>query len=77
MATPVDNTAAGAAAADNLPALESMANATHGNAKALFGILFIQYCSYAFFYIMDHILDLAPPYYIALKVQKKEDEKNK
>ena len=75
MATPVDNTATGNTTANStsssLPTLESMANATHGNAKALFGILFIQYCSYAFFYIMDHILDLAPQYYIALKVTKK------
>lgn len=47
--------------------LESMATATHGNAKALFGILFIQYCSYAFFYIMDHFHDLYPEYFYELK----------
>ena len=35
--------------------MQSMKSATIGNAKALFGILFIQYCSYAFFYIMDHV----------------------
>ena len=45
----------------------SMATATHGNAKALFGILFIQYCSYAFFYIMDHFHDRYPEHFFPLK----------
>ena len=52
--------------------MDSMNNATIGNAKALFGILFIQYCSYAFFYIMDHIYKIYPEYYTELKFQNKD-----
>lgn len=47
--------------------MDSMSNATIGNARALFGILFIQYCSYAFFYLMDHFFEIYPSYFTQLK----------
>ena len=37
--------------------------ASTGNAKALIGAIFLQYCSYAVFYIMDEIYGLAPDHY--------------
>ena len=47
--------------------------ATHGNSKALFGALFLQYCSYSVFYILDELQSIAPPHYRALiKEQEKE-----
>ena len=33
------------------------------NSKALIGALFIQYCAYGIFYVMDEIKKLAPPVY--------------
>lgn len=54
-----------------------MSNATIGNARALFGILFIQYCSYAFFYLMDHIYDIHPEYYTKLKFDGNDNAKAK
>ena len=37
--------------------------ASTGNAKALIGAIFLQYCSYAVFYIMDEIYGIAPDHY--------------
>ena len=51
--------------------MQSMKSATIGNAKALFGILFIQYLSYAFFYIMDHVYQIYPEYFTLLKQNNK------
>lgn len=71
MSTPINSTAANnATLAGRMFELDSMSNATHGNAKALFGILFIQYCSYAFFYIMDHIQGIYPDHFVTLKKDK-------
>lgn len=33
------------------------------NSKALIGSLFIQYCAYAAFYIIDEFKEMAPPMY--------------
>ena len=33
------------------------------NSKALIGALFIQYCAYGIFYIMDEYKKLSPPLY--------------
>ena len=33
------------------------------NTKALIGSLFIQYCAYAVFYIIDEFKSIAPPLY--------------
>ena len=33
------------------------------NSKALIGALFIQYCAYGIFYVMDEIKKLSPPVY--------------
>ncbi len=33
------------------------------NSKALIGALFIQYCAYGVFYIMDEFKKMAPPLY--------------
>jgi len=37
--------------------------ASIGNSKALIGCVFLQYCGYALFYILDELMDLAPPHY--------------
>ena len=37
--------------------------ATIGNSKALVGVIFLQYCSYAIFYLMDEFKDIAPRHY--------------
>lgn len=41
-------------------------SATSGNAKALMGAIFLQYCSYAVFYIMDELTKISPPHYKSL-----------
>lgn len=48
----------------------SAANASTGNAKALIGVLFLQYCSYAFFYLGDHIKEIYPPHFTLLTKQE-------
>ena len=65
MSTPLNSSAP--TNSTSMFSMDSMSNATHGNAKALFGILFIQYCSYAFFYIMDHVQNIYPDHYTDLK----------
>lgn len=40
--------------------------ASTGNAKALIGAIFLQYCSYAIFYILDELNTLSPSHYKAL-----------
>jgi len=49
--------------------------ATLGNAKALFGIIFLQYCSYAIFYILDELFRISPSHYKELvKMEDVEKE---
>ena len=36
------------------------------NSKALIGALFIQYCAYGVFYIMDEFKKISPPMYKAV-----------
>ncbi len=45
------------------------------NSKALVGALFIQYCAYGIFYIMDEFKKLAPPMYKELNVDVIEEHK--
>ena len=40
--------------------------ASTGNAKALIGAIFLQYCSYAIFYLMDELNGISPSNYKAL-----------
>ena len=40
--------------------------ATVGNSKALIGAIFLQYCSYAIFYLFDEFNSIAPPMHRAL-----------
>ena len=73
MASPVDPTQEQSMqqyTMDRFYSMQSMKSATIGNAKALFGILFIQYCSYSFFYIMDHVFQIYPEYFTELKKKK-------
>ena len=44
----------------------SGATATVGNSKALMGTLFIQYCAYAIFYILDEFNDISQEHYTPL-----------
>ena len=49
--------------------------ASVGNAKALIGTIFLQYCSYSIFYILDEIYKISPPMYRPLiKEQQVETE---
>ena len=41
-------------------------SASTGNAKALIGAIFLQYCSYAIFYLMDELNGISPSNYKAL-----------
>ena len=47
--------------------------ASVGNAKALIGTIFLQYCSYAVFYIFDEITGIAPSMYRPL-IKEQEEE---
>ena len=47
--------------------------ASVGNAKALIGCIFLQYCSYAVFYIFDEITGISPAMYKAL-IKEQEEE---
>lgn len=40
--------------------------ASIGNSKAMIGVIFLQYCSYALFYILDEVYGWAPPHYTPL-----------
>ena len=40
--------------------------ASTGNAKALIGAIFLQYCSYAVFYLLDELNSISPSHYKAL-----------
>ena len=48
--------------------------ATTGNAKALIGVIFIQWVAYAFFYLADAYLKIAPPMFKHLKNDDDESE---
>ena len=54
--------------------------ASTGNAKAMIGAIFLQYCSYAVFYVLDELNSLSPSHYKALVSEqeagppKQEDE---
>jgi hypothetical protein len=37
--------------------------ASIGNAKAMIGTLFLQYCAYAVFYVLDEFFGMAPSHY--------------
>lgn len=51
-------------------------SASIGNAKAMIGALFLQYCSYSFFYVLDEFFGMAPSHYKKLlSDDKKADEK--
>ena len=41
-------------------------SARTGNAKAMIGVLFLQYCTYSVFYIFDAFFGIAPSHYKAL-----------
>ena len=40
--------------------------ASTGNAKALIGAIFLQYCAYSIFYLLDELNSIAPSHYKAL-----------
>lgn len=40
--------------------------ASDGNAKALVGVLFLQYCSYAIFYLLDEMVIRSPSHFYPL-----------
>jgi hypothetical protein len=44
----------------------SGATATVGNSKALMGTLFIQYCAYSIFYLLDEIFEISQEHYTPL-----------
>jgi len=50
--------------------VQTSSNASTGNAKALIGVLFLQYCSYAFFYLGDHIKEIYPAHFKLLTQEK-------
>ncbi len=45
------------------------------NSKALIGALFIQYCAYGIFYIMDEFKKMAPPMYKEINAEGVEEHK--
>ena len=47
--------------------------ASIGNSKAMIGVIFLQYCSYAIFYILDEVYGWAPPQYTSL-IQAQRDQ---
>ena len=44
-----------------------MSGATTGNAKAMVGVLFLQWLCYAVFYILDAVTKIAPSAYVLLQ----------
>ena len=50
--------------------------ATIGNSKALVGVIFLQYCSYAVFYLLDELKDIAPRHYYEFLKDGKAGAKN-
>ena len=46
--------------------------ASVGNSKALIGCIFLQYCSYAVFYLLDEFFKIAPPMYRPLIKEQEE-----
>lgn len=52
--------------------------ASIGNSKALMGCIFLQYCGYALFYLLDELMDLAPSHYNQfMRLQEDKDPKKK
>jgi len=47
--------------------------ASIGNSKALIGTIFLQYCSYAIFYISDEIAKIAPSHYQDIEIEEEEN----
>ncbi len=54
-----------------------MSGATTGNAKALIGVLFLQWVVYALFYLADQFYDIAPSHYKEFKRLNAEEEDQK
>lgn len=48
--------------------------ASVGNSKAMIGVIFLQYCSYAIFYLVDEIKNISPEMYKAL-IKSQEDQR--
>ena len=46
------------------------------NSKALIGALFIQYCAYGIFYIMDEFKKMSPPMYKEVNQEGQNDANN-
>jgi hypothetical protein len=44
------------------------------NTKALIGALFIQYCAYAVFYLLDEFKKISPQYYWELPNLEQKDD---
>ena len=47
--------------------------ASVGNAKAMIGTIFLQYCSYSVFYLLDEMVKIAPSMYRPL-IKEQEQE---
>lgn len=52
-----------------------MSGANTGNAKALVGVIFLQWVVYAIFYLVDELVGIAPTHYSPL-IGKKKNENN-
>ena len=50
--------------------------ASIGNSKAMIGVIFLQYCSYALFYLLDELNEWAPPLHFPL-IQHQRDEQER
>ena len=46
------------------------------NSKALIGALFLQYCAYGVFYIMDEFKKMSPPMYKEVRVDGSDHDEN-